>query len=126
MIAKELYEYTKQIMFEKPNSKDFNYNWKAYINMLLAENFELNNGLRCERNLPKLYRVPFIESEDDNIPYELEICYEVLANGLASKLFVDDDLTKFNLFNTEYKNAQARYVRFRAFESEEGCIYDRS
>ncbi len=112
MTVKELYEHAKALMFEKKNSNDYDGYYIQWINMLLSENFDLNNGLRVSRRLPELLRVPFISHEDDEIAYEEDLTYEVLGNGLASKFFIDDDLSKFNLFDTEYRNAQGKYVRF--------------
>ncbi len=118
MTVKELYELTKSLMFEKKTSKDYDGYYKGNINVLLAENYDLNNNLRAFKGKEPLKEVPFISSDNDELEFEEEICREVLSNGLASKFFIDDDLSKFNIFNTFYMNAQSRYIRFVPIESE--------
>lgn len=118
MTVKELYELTKSLMFEKKTSKDYDGYYKGNINVLLMENFDINNLLREFKGLEPLEKVPYIQNDDDDLQYEEEICREVLSNGLACKFFIDDDLSKFNIFNTFYLNAQSKYIRFVPIESE--------
>ena len=83
------------------------------------ENFDLNNQLRKFKGKEELEKAPIIVQDEDDLQYEEEICREVLSNGLACKFFIDDDLSKFNIFNTFYLNAQAKYIRFVPIESEQ-------
>ena len=46
MNVDKLYKITKSIMFEKATSKDYDNYYIENINLVLAENFELNNNLR--------------------------------------------------------------------------------
>ena len=119
MTVKELYELTKSLMFEKKTSKDYDNYYIGNINVILMENFDLNNQLRKFKGKEVLEKAPIIEQDEDDLEYEEEICREVLSNGLACKFFIDDDLSKFNIFNTFYLNAQAKYIRFVPIESEQ-------
>ena len=119
MTVKELYELTKSLMFEKKTSKDYDNYYIGNINVILMENFDLNNQLRKFKGKEELEKAPIIEQDEDDLQYEEEICREVLSNGLACKFFIDDDLSKFNIFNTFYLNAQAKYIRFVPIESEQ-------
>ena len=46
MTVQELYKLTKNLMFEKPTSKDYDNYYMDNINVLLSENFDLNNHVR--------------------------------------------------------------------------------
>ena len=111
MTVKELYELAKAMMFEKKTSKDYDGYYKPYINILLSENFGLNNNLRINEGKEPLTDIPLIELDSDEIPYEPVVCREILPNGLAMYFFIDDDLSKFNVFNTNYINAQTKYMK---------------
>ncbi len=110
MTVKELYELAKSMMFEKKTSKDYDNYYIPWINVLLSENFNLNNHLREKHDKDPLERVPFIEADTDTIRYETEMCYEILPYGLAAKFFIDDDLSKYDIFNTDYENRQSKYM----------------
>ena len=109
MTVKELYELAKAMMFEKKTSKDYDGYYKPYINKLLSENFDLNNNIRVNNSKEPLTEIPSIALDSDEIPYESVVCREILPNGLAMYFFIDDDLAKFNIFNTNYINAQTKY-----------------
>jgi len=110
MTVKELYELAKSMMFEKKTSKDYDNYYIPWINVLLVDNFSLNNHLRIKHNKEALTEVPLISEDTDEIEYEIEMCYEVLPYGLAAKFFIDDDLSKYDIFNTDYENRQSKYM----------------
>ena len=109
MTVKELYDLAKSLMFEKPTSKDYDNYYIPWINVLLSENFDLNNHLRAKHKKELLTEVPTVSAAADTIPYENEMCYEILPYGLAAQFFIDDDLSKFDIFNTKYENAMSKY-----------------
>ncbi len=121
MTAEELYKLTKSIMFEKATSKDYDNYYLDNINIILSECFNLNNTIRASLGKEPLTTIPKVTQKDSEIPYEEELCREVLPNGLASRFFIDDDLSKFNIFNTYYIVAQQN--RQRLMESEIRDIY---
>ena len=110
MTVKELYELAKAMMFEKKTSKDYDNYYIPWINVLLSENFNLNNHLREKHDKDPLDKVPTVANDTDVIKYETEMCYEILPYGLAAKFFIDDDLSKYDIFNTDYENRQSKYM----------------
>lgn len=112
MKAEELYKITKALMFEKATSKDYDNYYLDNINVILADTFNLNNVLREFKGLDPLINIPTVTKKDDEITYEPELCSRVLPNGLASRFFIDDDLSKFNIFTTYYENAKIETMRF--------------
>jgi len=107
----ELYAHTLNIMFEKPNSKDYDAYYIGNINLLLGECFDVNNSLRIQHGKEALEFIPFVTNGSDVIPYEYHLTREVLPVGLAAKFFIDDDLQKYGIFDTLYKNLKNRYER---------------
>lgn len=110
MTVRELYELAKNMMFEKKSSKDYDNYYMLWINVLLSENFNLNNHLREKHDKDPLERIPTVSNDTDTIPYETEMCWEILPYGLAAKFFIDDDLSKYDIFNTDYENRQSKYM----------------
>ena len=110
MTVRELYELAKSMMFEKPSSTDYDNYYIPWINVLLSENFELNNHLRAKHGEDALESVPFVTADTDEIKYEREMCYEILPFGLAQNFFIDDDLSKYDIFHTYYENAMSKYM----------------
>ena len=110
MTVRELYELAKSMMFEKQSSTDYDNYYIPWINVLLSENFELNNHLRAKHGEDPLDEVPFVTADTDEIKYEREMCYEILPFGLAQNFFIDDDLSKYDIFHTYYENAMSKYM----------------
>ena len=110
MTVRELYELAKAVMFEKPTSKVYDQYYIPWINVLLSENFDLNNHLRQKHDKDILERCPTVSADTDTIPYEREMCYEILPYGLAQNFFIDDDLSKYDIMHTYYENAMSKYM----------------
>lgn len=113
MTVNELYELTKGLMFEKSNSVDFDDNYIPWTNMLLSENFDINNSIRISKGLNPLVERPRVTSGSDELTYEDEMLYEILPYGLAKYLFIDDDHEDVNIFDTHYFNSRQRYMKYR-------------
>lgn len=107
--VQELYDLAKATMFEKPTSKDYDNYIIPWLNVLLQENFNLNNHLRLKHDEDELEDCPWIESMDDEVPYEVEMCREILPYGLAANFFIDDDLSKYDILHRYYENMQSKY-----------------
>ena len=69
--VQELYDLAKATMFEKPTSKDYDNYIIPWLNVLLQENFNLNNHLRLKHDEDELEDCPWMESMDDEVPYEV-------------------------------------------------------
>lgn len=111
MTVKELYERAKSLMFEKQSSKDYDNYYIPWTNVLLSENFDLENSLLLRDGEDALDELPMVTSDTDELPYHDVINYEILPYGLAANFFIDDDLSKYDIFHTYYQNAQMKYMK---------------
>lgn len=111
MTVKELYERAKSLMFEKQSSKDYDNYYIPWTNVLLSENFDLENSLLIRDGEDALDDIPMVTSDTDELPYHDVINYEILPYGLAANFFIDDDLSKYDIFHTYYQNAQMKYMK---------------
>lgn len=111
MTVKELYERAKSLMFEKQSSKDYDNYYIPWTNVLLSENFDLENSLLLRDGEDALDEIPMVTSDTDELPYHDIINYEILPYGLAANFFIDDDLSKYDIFHTYYQNAQMKYMK---------------
>ena len=74
-----------------------------YINMVLAETFDVNNRMREYAGKEPMESIPEIASLDDTIQYEDKLVKLALPYGLASKLYFDeDDNPRLTMFLQEY------------------------
>ena len=111
MTVKELYERAKSLMFEKQSSMDYDNYYIPWTNVLLSENFDLENSLLLRDGEDALDEIPMVTSDTDELPYHDVINYEILPYGLAANFFIDDDLSKYDIFHTYYQNAQMKYMK---------------
>lgn len=111
MTVKELYERAKSLMFEKQSSKDYDNYYIPWTNVLLSENFDLENSLLLRDGEDAIDEIPMVTSDTDELPYHDVINYEILPYGLAANFFIDDDLSKYDIFHTYYQNAQMKYMK---------------
>ena len=111
MTVKELYERAKSLMFEKQSSKDYDNYYIPWTNVLLSENFDLENSLLIRDGEDALDEIPMVTSDTDELPYHDVINYEILPYGLAANFFIDVDLSKYDIFHTYYQNAQMKYMK---------------
>jgi len=109
MKVKEVYELTKQLMFEKPSSTIYDNYLVGNLNRLLVELFAENNLARVRNNKEKLdtpQTIPSTNYSDIEIEMEDEYARNILPLGLAARFFIDDDLNKAAQFSTDYNNAR--------------------
>lgn len=106
MKASEIYSIAKGLMFEKPSSTIYDDFVVSNINRVLVETFKENNMERMFNGIAPLTEIPLIETVDDDIPYESEFVNNIIPLGLAANFFIDDDLSKYSIYITDYKNAR--------------------
>lgn len=111
MTVKELYELAKSLMFEKSTSRDYDNYYIPWINVLLSENFDIENSLLRGDGETPLDEIPTVSLDTDELPYHDRINREILPYGLAAHFFIDDDLSKYDIFNTKYENARMAYMK---------------
>lgn len=109
MTAYELYKTALGYNFETSTS-EYNDYYQGFINLLLAENFTLNNTLLRMKGEEDLKEIPVITSKDDEIPFQDEINRTVLPIGLAAHLAKEDEQQLYNVYIDMYKSARARLV----------------
>jgi len=114
MTVKELYDMAKSLMFEKKTSRDYDNYYIPWINTLLSENFDIENSLLRAEGEEEMDEIPTVSADTDVLPYHDRINREILPYGLASTFFIDDDLSKFSIFDTKYQNARMMYMRGNA------------
>ena len=110
MTAKELYEKVKKQMFEKPSSKDYDNYYMDHINTVMVQLFDENNALRKSAGKEELTEIPFVSSPEDEIPYEDKMLSYVMPKGIAAQFFIDDDLSKYSIYQTDYINARSQVM----------------
>ena len=111
MTVQELYDIAKNIMYEKPSSTIYDDYVIHNVNRVLADLFRQNNALRMYNDMAPLDAVPFVSQLTDEIQYEDEYAYEVMPLGLAAYFLIDDDLAKYDIYFTDYQNAQVMRMR---------------
>ena len=111
MTVQELYDIAKNIMYEKPSSTIYDDYVIHNTNRVLADLFRQNNALRMYNDMAPLDAVPFVSQLTDEIQYEDEYAYEVMPLGLAAYFLIDDDLAKYDIYYTDYQNAQVMRMR---------------
>lgn len=107
--VKEVYTLTKELMFEKPSSTIYDNYLIGNLNRLLVELFNENNVARVFNGKQKLESpqvLPKQNYQDIEIELEDEYARNVLPLGLAARFFIDDDLSKYAMYSTDYNNAR--------------------
>lgn len=108
MKLEDLYSKAKQVMNEKPSSKVYDNSVVAVANLVLAELFQENNVARVFYGKEPFKNMPNLQSREDEVDYESEYLNEVIPLGMAAYFFIDDDLSKYAIFNTKYNNARVK------------------
>ena len=121
MTVKECYEQAVSLIPEKPEEnvemQKFAVIW---CNILLAETICHENILRKGKNLPEIGKVPQVESENDEIPFDDEMVRRVFPYGMARFVFREnDDISGSHEFYQIYVNALSEAVPVFAEEIED-------
>lgn len=106
MTVEELYSLTKTIMFEKPSSTIYDNYLIGNVNRVISELYMENNMERMFYGKPPLREVPFVKERSDVLQFEDKFVNEIMPLGLASYFLLDDDLNKYSIYITDYKNAR--------------------
>ena len=96
MTVNDLYKSTLPLIFENQNSIEYDSYLFPYLNLLLQQNFDINNSIRLFKDLEKLTTAQRISSKNDILTYEIEMTAEVLLYGLAALLIKEDDMLTTN------------------------------
>ena len=103
----EIYQTALCLMYENTkNTKDYDPYLFSVINVLIAENYELNNTYREAYGIKPLDAMPYVTEKSDTVPYEPVFCRQIIPYGMASHFFVDDSMNKHADFYALYNNAR--------------------
>ncbi len=102
----EIYSDTKGKFFEKTSSTIYDSYLIANLNRVLIECFNENNMERMFNGIAPLKEVPYVQSTNDEVVYEDVYLNEIIPLGLAAYFLIDDDLNKYSIYITDYKNAR--------------------
>ena len=121
MTVRECYEQAVSLIPEKPEEniemQKFAVTW---CNILLAETLCHENILRKGKNLPEIRKVPQVENENDEIPFDDEMVRRVFPYGMARFVFREnDDISASHEFYQLYVSALSEAVPVFAEEIED-------
>lgn len=124
MTVEELYSLTKTIMFEKPSSTIYDNYLIGNVNRVISELYMENNMERMFYGKPPLREVPFVKERSDVLQFEDKFVNEIMPLGLASYFLLDDDLNKYSIYITDYKNARIMNQKLVSQEIIDGFATD--
>lgn len=104
MTLNAIHKIALDLLFETTgNTEDYDAVAVSFATALISELFQTNNILREAKGLERETELPVVESLEDDIPFEPEICTNVFPYGLASKYIYDEgDLSLTNYFLAMY------------------------
>lgn len=111
MKVSELFNITIALMNEsKDNSTPYKEFTIGMVNNLLMDLFDMENAIRKHNKKELLESVPFVTSEDDEIQYDTELCYNVLPWGMGRQYFLgDDEYSKATFWDSQYAVNKDKY-----------------
>ncbi len=105
MTAQQLLNTSLSLMSED-SAEDYEAFAIPLINVLLAETFEVNNGLRIFNGKEPAASLQLVTNLTDTLEVEDILASSALPYGLASKLlFDDDDMNRMGYMTNQYANA---------------------
>ncbi len=122
MTVDELYSLTKNKFFEKPSSTIYDSYLIGNVNRVISELFNENNMERMFYGKPPLTEVPYVKNRTDELQYEDIYLNQIMPLGLASYFLLDDDLNKYAIFITDYKNARIENKKLVSQEDIDGFV----
>lgn len=120
MTVEELYQDTKKKFFEKPSSTIYDQYLIANVNRVIRECFGANNMERMFLNKAPLTEVPYVAANTDELVYEDVYLNLIMPLGLAAYFLIDDDLSKYQIYVTDYKNELIKHQKFISKEKLDG------
>lgn len=112
--VENLYEAALALLSEeKQRVKDYPKFKIALTNQIIAECFDINNTIReLDGLLPyKKEEMPYMTSETDVIPYDIQLVRECMPYGLAALLVMDDDKEKCSVFSNQFELLKSKFSR---------------
>ena len=129
MTAQELFNHVVGIMGQVPsNAQTYLDVFIPNLNAVLAQSFKLENNNREYYDLTILPIIPKVKTLSDELTYQDNILYNVVAWGIAQQLALsDDDVVKTGFYSQQYAEGflnEAKMIKediidYYALESEE-------
>ena len=116
--------YLLPVIGSQPDEESYDETYVAVGNVIMRECFDVNNGVRKKHGLEPL--TEFVElTEDDVIPYELEVMINCVVYGWGAMLIiddVDDEAGKYGILADKYEQAKAKLglIKFASVVSDYG------
>lgn len=108
----EIYSDTKSKFFEKTSSTIYDSTLISNINRVLVETFNENNMERMFKGKAPMKEIPLVSDRNDVVEYEDIYLNLIIPVGLAAYFLIDDDLNKYSIYITDYKNYRIQYQKF--------------
>lgn len=121
MTAQELFNFIVGIMgITTANATSYTDTILPQINLILAQNFELENNNRRFLNLgyvdpiyPILTTIPFVTALSETLTYQPNVLRNVVSFGVAQLLALsDDDTVRAGFFESRYVDGQRLESKF--------------
>lgn len=122
MTVEELYGITKVkgLMFEKETSRIYDNYLIANTNRVIGDLFNGNNMERMSKGKAPLKMRPYVSSIEDEINLEEVYVNDIAPVGLAAYFMMDDDMQKYGILMTDYKNLQIQNQKMVSQEIIDG------
>lgn len=112
MTADKILSAALTLMFgTDQNAAEYSPYFLNTANLLLSENFSLNNALRALKGKEPLLDIPQITSLYDDIVYEDEFTLAILPYGVAGYIYTDDDKSIGQAYKNKYEYERARIIK---------------
>lgn len=120
MKASEIFEFFVALTFSntQADKDDYAQFFLPTLNMLLRDNFEINNTLRLARGKEAFKNTPFIKDISEEVEYEEEFTRLILPFGCAGYIYADDDPNMAADYKNKYEYERTR-VLFAGYEVTE-------
>lgn len=112
--VEDLYESALALLSEeKQRVKDYPKFKIALTNQVVAECFDTNNTLRKSDGLEAIPKneMPYMQDDNDVIPYDTRLIRECMPYGLAALLVMDDDKEKCAVFSNQFELLKSKFSK---------------
>jgi hypothetical protein len=119
VIAQHIYDTALALMLGAQADEETRAMFLPVLNLLLAENFALNNGLRTHRGMAALPSPPFVTSMGQRVEYEDIFTRVILPYGAAGLLYAEEDAGASVAYKNKYEYERAQLSRAEFVDIED-------
>lgn len=104
--ASEIFAWALALLGETPQkSRGYEQLAVPVLNQLLMRCFQTENALRRARGQVSLKRPAAVQSLEEPVDYDIRLCREILPQGLAAYLILEDDPQRAAFFDWRFQSA---------------------